>query len=215
MRRRRPIGETALSLYGRRVLPGLIDYAMRQKRLTPLREALVGEAAGSVLEVGVGSGLNLPLYPRTVDVVYGVDPSRELLERAKKHTAWVHFPVHLTEGTAEDLPLHDHSVDCAVTTWTLCSVADPARGLAEIRRVLRPGGALLFVEHGQAPEARIRRWQDRLTPLWRRCAGGCHLNRPIATLIEAAGFDVTELETGHLIQGPRIATFHYRGRAVA
>lgn len=203
-----------MSLYGRRVLPGLIDFAMGRSLFTPLRAALVGQAAGSVLEVGIGSGLNLPLYPRGVEVLYGVDPSLELLARAKKHTPWVHFPVHLAEGTAEDLPLHDDSVDCVVTSWTLCSIADPAGGLAEIRRVLRPGGALLFVEHGRAPEARIQRWQDLVTPLWRRCAGGCHLNRPIARLIERAGFHLAELETGYLVKGPRIATFHYRGRAL-
>ena len=125
----------------------------------------------------------------------------------------MHFPVELSEGRAEDIPLDDRAVDHVVMTWTLCSVADPTQALAEVRRVLRPGGSLLFIEHGRAPEPGLQRWQDRLTPLWRRLAGGCHLNRPIDRLIEASGLRLAELETGYLVQGPRVATYHYRGRA--
>jgi SAM-dependent methyltransferase len=134
---------------------------------------------------------------------------------ARTQAAWVHFPVSLGEGRAEELLLDEHSVDSVVMTWTLCSIGDPAQALAEVRRVLRPGGSLLFIEHGRAPEAGVRAWQDRLTPLWRRIAGGCHLNRPIDRLIEGAGLDLTELETGYLVEGPRLLTFHYRGRARA
>ena len=133
---------------------------------------------------------------------------------ARRHTAWTHFPVQLRQAAAEDLPLDERAVDTVVMTWTLCSVADPVRALAEIRRVLRPGGSLLFIEHGRAPEPRLQRWQDRLTPLWRRLVGGCHLNRPIAQLVERSGLRLVELETGHLVKGPRFATYHYRGRAV-
>ena len=129
--------------------------------------------------------------------------------------ATVSFPVELTEGRAEDIPLDDHAVDHVVMTWTLCSVADPARALSEVRRVLRPGGSLLFIEHGRAHDPRVCRWQDRLTPLWRRLAGGCHLNRPVDRLIDAAGLRLTELETGYFVKGPRFATYHYRGRALA
>jgi ubiquinone/menaquinone biosynthesis C-methylase UbiE len=202
-----------LAVYQRHILPRLISWGMRQKQLVPLRERVVGAARGRVLEVGIGSGLNLPLYPRDVEVVLGVDPSIELLHLAKKHTPWVHFPVELTEASAEDLPLDDRSVDTVVLTWTLCSVGDPRLALAEIRRVLRPGGALLFIEHGQAPEPGTRRWQDRLTPVWRRLAGGCHLNRPIERLIRDAGFQLAEFETGYLVKGPKPFTFHYRGVA--
>jgi len=203
-----------MGFYERRILPRVLDLGMRQRQLAPLREALIGAAEGRVLEIGIGSGRNLPFYRRDLEAVIGIDPSPELLAMARRHASWVHFPVQLREGAAEDLPLDDRAIDTAVMTWTLCSVAEPARVLTEIRRVLRPGGALLFIEHGRAPEARVRRWQDRLTPVWRRIAGGCHLNRPIAELIKAAGFRLAELETGYLVKGPRPGTYHYRGRAV-
>jgi ubiquinone/menaquinone biosynthesis C-methylase UbiE len=204
-----------LGVYQRLVLPRLIHAGMRSKRLAPLRERQVAEARGRVLEIGIGSGLNLPFYRRDIEAVIGIDPSLELLAMARKHTAWLHFPVKLLPGPAEELPLEDYSVDSVVITWTLCSVAEPGQVLAEARRVLRPDGALIFVEHGQAPEAGVRRWQDRLTPLWRKLAGGCHLNRPIDRLIAQAGFRIADLETGYLVKGPRIATYHYLGRALA
>jgi ubiquinone/menaquinone biosynthesis C-methylase UbiE len=203
-----------VGFYRRRILPRLIDFAMRQKQLGRLREELVGRARGRVLEIGIGSGRNLPFYRRDLEVLLGLDPSPELLRMARAHAAWVHFPVELGDGGAEQIPLDDHTVDDVVMTWTLCSVADPLRALAEIRRVLQPGGSLLFIEHGQAPEPRVRRWQDRLTPLWRHLAGGCHLNRRIDRLLEHSGFRIAELETGYLVKGPRFATYHYRGRAL-
>ena len=202
-----------MSFYQRRILPRLIHFGMRQKQLLPLRERLVAGTRGRVLELGIGSGLNLPFYPRELDVLLGLDPSRELLEMAKRHSSWVHFPVELSEGHAEDIPLEDRAVDHVVMSWTLCSVADPGRALAEVRRVLRPGGSLLFIEHGRAPEPRLSRWQDRLTPVWRGLAGGCHLNRPIERLVRESGLQLVELETGHLLKGPKPFTFHYRGRA--
>jgi ubiquinone/menaquinone biosynthesis C-methylase UbiE len=204
-----------LGLYRQRILPRLIHFGMRQKQLAPLRERLVAPARGRVLEIGIGSGLNLPFYPRDVELLLGLDPSLELLQIARRHSTWVHFPVELSEGRAEDIPLDAAAVDHVVMSWTLCSVAEPLRALKEVRRVLRPGGSLLFVEHGRAPEAPEARWQDRLTPVWRRLFGGCHLNRPIDRLLERSGLGLAELETGHLIKGPRFATFHYRGRALA
>jgi ubiquinone/menaquinone biosynthesis C-methylase UbiE len=203
-----------LGFYQRLILPRLIDFGMRRKPFGKLREQLVGRARGRVLEIGVGSGLNLPFYARDLEILLGLDPSPELLRMARRHSTWVHFPVELTEGRAEDIPLDDHAVDHVVMTWTLCSVADPARTLAEVRRVLRPGGSLLFIEHGRAPDPRVCRWQDRLTPLWRQIAGGCHLNRPIDRLIAESGLRITELETGYFVKGPRVATYHYRGRGL-
>jgi len=202
-----------MGFYSRRILPRLIDCGMRQKQLAGLREALVGAARGRVLEIGIGSGRNLPFYRRDVAAVLGIDPSAGLLAMAKPQAAWTHFPVQLRQASAEELPVEDRSVDTVVMTWTLCSVADPARALAEIRRVLRPEGSLLFIEHGQAPEAAVVRWQGRLTPLWHRLAGGCHLDRPIERLIGAAGLRLVELDTGYLVKGPRPFTYHYRGRA--
>jgi ubiquinone/menaquinone biosynthesis C-methylase UbiE len=204
-----------LAFYQRRILPRLLHFGMRQKQLAPLRERLVAGTRGRVLELGVGSGLNLPFYPRELDLLLGLDPSRELLAMARRQASWVHFPVELCEGHGEEIPLDDKAVDHVVMSWTLCSVADPLRTLAEVRRVLRPGGSLLFIEHGRAPEPGVARWQDRLTPLWRRLAGGCHLNRPIDRLIEASGLGLADMETGYLIKGPRFATYQYRGLALA
>ena len=202
-----------MGFYARRMLPRLIDFGMRQKQLVGLREALVGAARGRVLEIGIGSGRNLPFYRRDVAAVLGIDPSAGLLAMAKPQTAWTHFPVRLRQGLAEALPVEDRSIDTVVMSWTLCSVSDPARALAEVRRVLRPEGSLLFVEHGAAPEPGVARWQHRLTPAWRRLAGGCHLDRPIERLIAAAGLRLVELDTGYLVRGPRPFTYHYRGRA--
>jgi ubiquinone/menaquinone biosynthesis C-methylase UbiE len=207
-------GEQDVGFYERRILPPLIDFGMRRKPFGKLREQLVGRARGRVLEIGIGSGRNLPFYPRDLEILLGLDPSCELLAMARRHTTWVHFPVELSEGRAEDIPLDDRAVDHVVMTWTLCSVADPIKALLEVRRVLRPGGSLLFIEHGRSPDPRVWRWQERLTPLWGRLAGGCHLDRPIDRLIEAAGLRLAEIETGYLVRGPRVATFHYRGRAV-
>ena len=204
-----------MGFYERRILPQLIDFGMRRQPLGKLREELVGRARGRVLEIGIGSGRNLPFYPRDLEILLGLDPSGALLQMARRQATWVHFPVELSEGRAEDIPLDDHAVDHVVMTWTLCSVADPAKALSEVRRVLRPGGSLLFIEHGRSPDPGVRRWQERLTPLWRRLAGGCHLDRPIDRLIQAAGLRLAEIETGYLVPGPRVATYHYHGRAIA
>jgi ubiquinone/menaquinone biosynthesis C-methylase UbiE len=199
--------------YAERVLPFLIHASMRQDTFAPYRRRLLAAAEGRVLEIGVGSGLNMPFYPGTTTALIGVDPSRKLLSMARLSGQAAVFPVAFLEGSADAIPLEDHSVDTAVTSWTLCSVPDVRRALDEMRRVLKPSGRLLFVEHGQAPDASVRRWQDRLTPVWKRIGGGCHLNRPVNRLVEDAGFRIERLETGYM-KGPRPMTFMYEGIAI-
>jgi ubiquinone/menaquinone biosynthesis C-methylase UbiE len=201
-----------MSFYRRRVLPYLVHLATRQKRLVPFRRRVIGAAEGRVLEVGIGSGLNLPLYASTVRSLIALDPSPELLRMARRRGAGLSLPVEFLEASAEAIPLDDDSIDAVVTTWTLCTIPDAPRALTEMRRVLKPGGALLFVEHGRAPEPRVARWQDRLDPLWSRLAGGCHLNRKMDDLISGSGFRIERLEYARL-PGPRTHTFLYEGRA--
>lgn len=199
-----------MGFYHDRVLPLLIHLAMRQDRLAAYRRRVVPAAEGRVLEVGVGSGLNLPFYGGGVARVIGLDPSARLLGWARESGAAP--PVDLVEGSAERIPLATSSVDTIVTTWTLCSIPDARAALGEMRRVLKPAGRLLFVEHGLAPDPRVRRWQDALTPAWKHLAGGCHLNRPIAELIAGSGFRIERLETGYM-PGPKPMTFMYEGAA--
>jgi ubiquinone/menaquinone biosynthesis C-methylase UbiE len=201
-----------MSLYGRHVLPVLTDLVMRNRVARAERARFVPRASGDVLEVGVGSGLNLPFYGPRVRRLYALDPSAELLRRARRAATRAPFPVTFLQESAEAVPLPDGAVSTAVMTWTLCTIPDPVRALREIRRVLRPDGRLVFVEHGRSGDPAVVRWQDRLTPLWRRIAGGCHLNRAIDALIEEAGFRIDELERGDA-RGPRIASHLYRGLA--
>ncbi len=201
-----------MGFYRRRVLPRLLHLAMGHPDLRAYRARVVPGACGRVLEVGVGSGLNLPFYGRGVTGLVGLDPSPELLRLAGAGARSAPFPVDLVEGSAEGLPYGDASLDTVVTTWTLCSVRDPGLALREMRRVLRPGGELLFVEHRLAPDRGVAAWQRRLTPLWKRIGGGCHLDRDVAGLVRSAGWDLLDLRTGHM-RGPRPFTFMYEGRA--
>ena len=205
-----------MGFYNQHILPRLIHGGMSKAQLRPLRSSLIEAARGQVLEIGIGSGLNIPFYGRDVRQVIGIDPSRPLLERARQTAVWSRCPIRLFQGHGERLPVASGSIDYAVTTWTLCSVADPMGTLGEIRRVLRRDGALLFIEHGLAPDSEhvVQRWQERITPIWRCLAGNCHPNRRIDRLLAAAGFDVTDLDCGYLVDGPKALTFHYRGRAV-
>lgn len=202
-----------MGFYARRLLPRLLDFAMRKKDATTLRAEWIPRASGEVLELGIGSGLNLPFYAAGVERVRGVDPSAELREMAASRAAEAPFAVEFLAQSAEDrLPLPARSIDTAVITWTLCSIPRPALALAEVERLLKPEGRLIFIEHGRAPEPAVGRWQDRLTPLWKRIGGGCHLNRPIETLITSAGLRIAELRTGYL-PGPRPMTYTYQGIA--
>lgn len=201
-----------MGFYSDIILPRLCDLAMRNKQLVPFRERVIGAAEGRVLEIGVGSGLNMPFYRRPANEILALEPAPRLVTMARAASRASPMPITFIEASAEAIPLDDHSVDTVVTTWTLCSIPQAATALAEMRRVLRPGGRLLFVEHGRSPDDGVRRWQDRLTPIWRCCAGGCHLNRPIATMIEGAGFRIDRIETGY-IPGPKPMTFMYEGSA--
>lgn len=201
-----------MRLYGRYVLPRLIDLTMRAPAATAQRARWIPLAAGTVVEVGAGSGRNLPYYGEKVRQLYAVDPSPELARMARGRAASAAFPVDFVPAPAEAIPLDDLVADTVVTTWTLCTVADPLRALAEVRRVLNPDGRLLFVEHGRAPDARVRAWQHRLTPLWRRIGGGCHLGRPIDALLTQGGFQLEHLERGYT-PGPRPFAYLYRGVA--
>jgi ubiquinone/menaquinone biosynthesis C-methylase UbiE len=203
-----------VGVYERWILPRLLDLSMRNRLLDHYRQRTIETARGLVLEVGVGSGLNLQLCSRAVDRVCGIDLSLELLRLAHERTADAVVPVSLLQASAEHLPFAVAVFDTIVMTWTLCSIASPPAALSEMRRVLKPGGDLLFVEHGLSPEIRIARWQHWLTPCWKRIGGGCHLDRKMDDLIRAAGFQITVVETGY-IKGPRPWTFMYQGSATS
>ncbi len=202
-----------MGFYEKHFLPWLIHLGMKNKEVTRYRKRVIPVARGRVLEVGIGSGLNLPFYSADVEAVYGLDPSEQLLALARKAARKAPFDIEFVPRSAEEIPFDDETFDSVVVTWSLCSIADAPKALGEMRRVLRPDGELIFIEHGLSPEPRVEAWQNRLTPLWSRCAGGCNLNRRIDVLIRAAGFRITRLETGYLLKGPRPLTYHYQGRA--
>jgi len=203
-----------MGLYARYVLPRVVHLACSSNSNMRQRPKLVPLARGRVLEVGIGSGLNLPFYdPDKIAGVWGLDPSEELTERARQTADGVPFDVEFVKAEGEDIPFDGASFDTVVVTYTLCSIPDAVPALREMARVMKPGGRLLFCEHGVAPDAGVRRWQERLNPIWRRLGGGCHLNRDVPDLIRRGGFEVTELQTMY-IPGWRPASFNYWGTAV-
>jgi SAM-dependent methyltransferase len=205
--------EVSVGFYAKYVLPHIIDVVMRNKETSRLREAWIPHARGEVLEIGIGSGLNLPFYSPDVKRVIGVDPSVELQRMALKRAAAGSIQVDfLLQPAEEPLPLVSASIDTVVVTWTLCSIANAPKALLQMKRVLKPGGRLIFVEHGRAPDPGVVLWQDRITPVWKHVGGGCHLNRKIDELITAAGFRITEMRTCYL-PGPRPMTYTYQGLA--
>lgn len=203
-----------MSFYDKRILPWLIDLGMRGEDAMRYRQQVVPQAAGVVLEIGVGSGLNLPLYGSGVEQLYALDPSDALISMARKKAIRTEIPVTFLAHSSEDIPLDRASVDVVVMTWTLCSIPDPSRALREMRRVLKPGGALLFAEHGLAPDKSVQRWQHRLNPVWGRFTGGCNLNRPVDALLREAGFTIAQIETGYA-NVLRPLSYMYAGRAEA
>ncbi|HKK93201.1 MAG TPA: methyltransferase domain-containing protein [Longimicrobiales bacterium] len=202
-----------MGLYSKYVLPRLIHLACGSRPITRQRAKIVPRASGRVLEIGIGSGLNLPFYdPARVTEVLGLDPAPELTDRARRAAHGVPMNVEFVSASAEEIPLEAASFDTVVVTYTLCSIPDVSSALAEMRRVLRPGGSLLFCEHGRAPDASVERWQNRIDPLWKRLAGGCHLSRDIPALLRASGFETVDLESTY-IPGWRPASFNYWGAA--
>lgn len=202
-----------MGLYDRHLLPHLIDFACGMGAVMKVRSQLVPLAQGRVLEIGIGSGLNLSFYdPQRVEVVVGVDPSAAMQRLARERAARCQVPVEMIALELGQIQAADASFDDIVCTFTLCTIPDALAALKEMRRVLKPGGRLLFCEHGLAPDLPVVRWQKRLTPLWKPLAGGCHLDRDIPALIGAGGFHIRELSTGYL-KGPRPMTHVYRGWA--
>ncbi|MFT5012107.1 MAG: ubiquinone/menaquinone biosynthesis C-methylase UbiE [Planctomycetaceae bacterium] len=202
---------TTMGIYEKYFLPKMLNALMKSPDLEALRRRWVPVAEGKVLEVGIGSGLNLPFYQSGVSVI-GVDPSLELQAYAQEVADKSSIAVEFLGQGCEDLPFPNDHFDTAVVTWTFCTIPDPDTALMEIRRVLKPSGSLIFIEHGRAKDAAVAVWQDRINPLWKRLAGGCHLNREPDQTILSHGFKFETLEEG-FIPGPQFATYNYRGIA--
>ncbi|WP_372797734.1 class I SAM-dependent methyltransferase [Litorivivens sp.] len=203
-----------MSFYEQHILPHVIDLACGDKVIMDERSSLLGAAEGRVLEVGMGSGLNLRYYnPDKVDFVWGLEPSEGMRKKARKNLARSPVQVEWLGLPGEEIPLDNHSADTVVLTFTLCTIPDWEAALKQMHRVLKPGGRLLFCEHGAAPDASVARWQDRVNPVWKKVAGGCHLNRRIPELLAQGGFTIGDLQMDYLPKTPRIAGFRYKGYA--
>jgi SAM-dependent methyltransferase len=203
-----------MGLYSRYILPALTTCSCSGASVTRQRQKIVPQAEGVVLELGFGSGLNLPHYDRAkVSKVFGLEPSKGMLARARKSVAGCDLAVEILPETAESLSLSAASVDTVLVTYSLCTIPDAVGALEGARRALRPGGRLLFCEHGLAPEADVRRKQARIEPFWKIIGGGCHIARDIPRLIEAGGFDIERLETMYLPGAPTWSGFNYWGSA--
>lgn len=204
-----------MGFYERHILPRFLDCACGTKAVGEMRARIVPQAAGTVLEIGIGSGLNLPFYDeRKVRRVIGLDPAGAMLTRARRRARAVAFPVEFVALGAERIPLHAASVDTALSTYTLCTIPNPVEALREIRRVLKPGGRLLFCEHGLAPETEVAKWQHRLDRPWSCMAGGCHLNRDVPEILEAGGFVIETLQTCYERDTPRFMGHLFHGTAL-
>jgi ubiquinone/menaquinone biosynthesis C-methylase UbiE len=201
--------------YGEQVVPRIAEKGLALKHTGEMRERVCSGLAGTVLELGFGSGLNASYYPAAVTEILAVEPSDVAWRRAEPRVATVPAPVRRVGLDGQDLPLPDDSADTAVSTWTLCTIPDAVQALREVRRVLRPGGTLRFVEHGRAPHPKVEAWQHRLEPLQKRIAGGCHLARPIDELVTAAGFVVQDLRQYYAPKEPKPWASMYEGAALA
>lgn len=201
-----------MGIYQETVLAWMIDIGMRHPTATRLRESYIPKARGQILEIGMGSGLNIPHYAPDTDHLLGVEPSDALRKRAFKHAAKRNVSLDFISRDGAEIPLEDKSIDTVVVTWALCSIPNVETALGEMRRVLKPDGQLVFIEHGLAPDAPVQRWQQRLTPVWKCFTGGCHLDRKPDALIQAAGFEITSLECLY-DDAPKLVGFTYKGLA--
>jgi len=202
-----------MSLYDRYVLPQVLDFACGLKAISKQREKVVPLARGNTLEVGIGTGQNLCHYDQQkISQLWGLDPAAEMQPKARKRMQAAGLNVDLIPISAEAIPKDDASFDTVVLTYTLCSIPDPVAAVKEIRRVLKPGGQLLYCEHGLAPDAGVAKWQERLTPAWRKIAGDCRMGRDIPSLLRAGGFELPDMQQGY-IPGPKILCYNYWGVA--
>jgi len=202
-----------MGFYDKYLLPRLVHFTCGQNPAMRQRLKVVPLAQGRVLEIGIGSGLNIPFYDaRKVQHLWGLDPSAEMWAIAQKNALEHHLDAEFIQSGAESIPLDDNSADTVLMTFTMCTIPDIHAALAEVRRVLKPSGMLVFCEHGEAPDETVQRWQKRLNPVWRKFAGGCNLNRPIPSLLHQAGFRSSDMQTMYL-PGWKPATFNYWGTA--
>ncbi len=202
-----------MGFYDKYLLPRLVHFSCGQNPAMRQREKVVPLAQGRVLEIGIGSGLNIPFYDaQKVRHLWGLDPSAEMWAIAQKNALEHHLDAEFIQSGAESIPLDDNSADTVLMTFTMCTIPDIHAALAEVRRVLKPSGMLIFCEHGEAPDAGVQRWQKRLNPVWRKFSGGCNLNRPIPALLQQAGFRSSDMQTMYL-PGWKPATFNYWGTA--
>ena len=203
-----------MGLYNKYILPKFINCACRSKPINYQRDKLVPYAKGVVLDIGIGSGLNIPFYNKSnINYLYGLDPSPELLEIAKKVAKTNKLEIEFLECGAESIPLPNNSIDTIVITYTMCTIPDISLSSAEMLRVLKPNGRLLFCEHGLAPDKRVAKWQKIINPVWNKIAGGCNLNRDIPKLIESSGLKILEIEEMYLPSTPKFAGYNYWGVA--
>ena len=202
-----------MDIYAKYVFPHLMDWAMGSRRLQEQRREALMPLYGEVLEIGFGTGLNLPHYPSAVTRIIALEPARLLPGKVLSRMAAAPMPVTIVQGSAEHLPFHDRRFDCVVSTWTLCTIPDVLAALREIGRVLKPGGRFVFLEHGRSNAPAVARWQDRLNPLQQRIGVGCNMNRPIDRLITEAGLTLGSLERFQMPGMPRLVGEMYRGVA--
>lgn len=204
-----------MGFYDRHIMPLLIETLCSDAGIADERDNVVSRAEGVVLEVGIGSGLNLPFYdPARVDRIIGVDPDEAMWKRSETRRHEFAIPHERIGLSGEEIPLADDAVDSVVVTYSLCTIHDPVSALREMRRIVKPGGRLLFAEHGESPDESVRRWQRGIDPVWKKLAGGCHSGRPIPRLLDDAGWKLESLEQGY-IPGPNVLCYQYTGSARA